>query len=448
MAYEKILVIDDERRMCSVLKAALEEEGYEVEVAFNGDQGVEKFRYEGFDLVIVDLKMPGKDGIAVLEDVKRFSPSTEVILMTAYATAQTAVEAMKKGAYDYLIKPLEMEELKLKLKHIFEKRSLEKENIELRAQLKRKYSFENIIGNSGPMQEVFGLVEKVAPSDTTVLLMGESGTGKELIAQAIHHNSPRAREPFIAVNCAALPESLLESELFGHERGAFTGAERRKLGRFELAGEGTIFLDEIAEIPPSLQVKLLRVLQAKELVRVGGTQTIKVKARIIVATNRDLEKAMREGSFREDLYYRISVFPIYLPPLRERKEDIPALVEHFLKKYGGAESHIEGQALDRLMKYPWPGNVRELENVIERALILCGGGVITEKELPPHLLNYTPSEPDILEEVLPLEEVERRLIYKALERAKGNKSQAAKLLGITRRRLYSMLERLGKDRRP
>jgi len=448
MAGERILVIDDERRMCNVLQAALEEEGYEVEVAFNGDQGVKKFQQEGFDLVIVDLKMPGKDGIAVLEDVKRLSPSTEVILMTAYATAQTAVEAMKKGAYDYLIKPLEMEELKLKIKHIFEKKSLEKENIELRAQLKRKYSFENIIGNSGPMQEVFRLVEKVAPSDTTVLLMGESGTGKELIAQAIHHNSPRAKEPFIAVNCAALPESLLESELFGHEKGAFTGADKRKLGRFELAGEGTIFLDEIAEIPPSVQVKLLRVLQAKELVRVGGTQTIKVKARIIVATNRDLEKAMREGSFREDLYYRISVFPIYLPPLRERKEDIPALVEHFLKKYGGPESRIDGRALDRLMKYSWPGNVRELENVIERALILCGGGVITEKELPSHLLHYIPSEPDIPEEVLPLEEVERRLIYKALEKAKGNKSRAAKLLGITRRKLYSMLERLEKDRRP
>jgi len=445
MTEQGILIIDNEYRMCNVLKAALEDEGYSVEIALDGDQGLQVFRQRRFEVVITDLKMPGKDGIQVLEEVKRLSPPTEVILMTAYATAQTAVEAMRKGAYDYLIKPFDFDELKLKIRHIFEKKRLEAENIGLKEQLREKFSFENIIGRSGAMQEVFRLVEKVAKGDTTVLLRGESGTGKELIAQAIHHNSPRADKPFVAVNCAALPETLLESELFGYEKGAFTGADRRKPGRFELAGEGTIFLDEIGDIPPSIQVKLLRVLQTKQMERLGGTESIPVRARVIAATNRDLEKALREGTFREDLYYRINVFPIFIPPLRERKEDIPDFVEHFTKKFAGQVVPLEPQAMEALMRYHWPGNVRELENVIERALILSGGEKIRLEDLPPHIAapHPPPAHWDIPDRGLSLEEVERNLIRKALEKAQGNKSRAAQLLGITRRRLYSMMERFG-----
>jgi len=389
--------------------------------------------------------MPGKDGLAVLEEIKRHCPSTEVIMMTAYATAQTAVEAMKKGAYDYLIKPFEIDELNLKLRQILEKKRLAQENVSLKRQLRDRYSLANIIGHSGAMQEVFRMVEKVAASDATVLIGVESGTGKELIAQAIHHLSPRAEKPFIAVHCAALPESLLESELFGHEKGAFSGADRRKLGRFELAGEGTIFLDEIGDMTLATQVKLLRVLQNREIVRLGGTETIPVRARTIAATNRDLEKALKEGKFREDLYYRINVFPIYLPPLRERKEDIPLLVEHFLKKYGAASTAMDREVMQLLMTYHWPGNVRELEHVIERALIMTGGAMITAKDLPPHIQG--PAEPivnlSIPENGLSLEEVEKELLRRALAKAGGNKSRAAQLLGITRRKLYSMLERLG-----
>ncbi|RKY73343.1 hypothetical protein DRQ00_12525, partial [candidate division KSB1 bacterium] len=284
MSIDKILVIDNESRMCQLLKTALESEGYQVEIALDGKQGMKIFAFDNFGLVITDLKMPGKDGLQVLEEVKSQSPDTDVILMTAYATAQTAVEAMKKGAYDYLIKPFDMEELKLKVRHIFEKKNLKRENIGLKQILKEKYSFENIIGSSGKMQEVFRLVEKVCTEDTTVLIRGESGTGKELIAIAIHQNSPRVNKPFVAVNCAAIPENLLESELFGYEKGAFTGADKRKLGRFELAGEGTIFLDEIGDFSPALQAKLLRVLQTRQIERLGGTESIPIKARVIAAT--------------------------------------------------------------------------------------------------------------------------------------------------------------------
>ncbi|MFQ6113298.1 MAG: sigma-54-dependent transcriptional regulator [bacterium] len=442
-----ILIIDDEPKMCKVLKFALEPEGYAVTTAENAETGLEKFAEKFFDLVVTDLKMPGKDGLFVLENVKKQSPQTEVIMMTAYATAQNAVEAMKKGAYDYLIKPFEMDELKLKVKHIIEKRRLAEENVQLKRELKDKYSLENMVGQSGVMQEVYKMVEKVAPTDATVLIHGESGTGKELVAQAIHHLSHRASEPFIAVNCGALPESLLESELFGHEKGAFTGADKMKVGRFELANGGTIFLDEIGDISPSTQIKLLRVLQNHQIERLGGTKTIQIKARTIAATNRDLEEALKSGSFREDLYYRINVFPIYLPPLRERKEDIPALVSHFLKKFGEQENAIEGPALEPLMRYHWPGNVRELENVVERALIMSGTGVVREQDLPQHIRSVSVSRGrtsiEIPDEGVSLEVVEQNLIKNALDKAGGNKTKAAKLLGITRRKLYSMMERLG-----
>ena len=450
MASKNILIIDDEPKMCKVLRFALEPDGYQVSTAGSAEEGLEKFGQDSFDLVITDLKMPGKDGLYVLGEVKKRNPQTEVIMMTAYATAQNAVEAMKKGAYDYIIKPFEMDELKLKVRHIMEKRALTEENVQLKKRLKDKYSLENMVGQSGIMQEVYKMVERVAPTDATVLIRGESGTGKELVAQAIHNLSPRASEPFIAVNCGALPENLLESELFGHEKGAFTGADRMKPGRFELAGKGTIFLDEIGDISPSTQIKLLRVLQNHQIERLGGTKTIEVKARTITATNRDLEAALQDGSFREDLYYRINVFPIYLPPLRERKEDIPDLVAHFLKRFGREEDAIEPGALELLINYRWPGNVRELENVIERALIMSTTGVIREQDLPPHVRQLATSGAtpvsttfDIPSEGLSLEQVERDLIRSALNKAGGNKSKAAKLLGITRRRLYSMMERLG-----
>lgn len=448
MSKNKILIIDNEKRMCHVLKVALEADGHQVTLAFDGDEGVDKMKKQDFDVMVTDLKMPGKDGMSVLEETKKHSPATEVIMMTAYATAQTAVEAMRKGAYDYLIKPFEIDELRLKVRQIIEKSRLAEENKDLKQRLTDKFSLENIIGQSEAMQKVYQMVEKVAPSDATVLIRGESGTGKELIANAIHQLSPRRDHPFIAVNCGALPESLLESELFGHERGAFTGAEKQKLGRFELAGAGTIFLDEIGDITPATQIKLLRVLQQKEIVRLGGQETIPIKARTIAATNRDLEEAMKLNAFREDLYYRINVFPIYIPPLRERREDIPDLIAHFLSKNKAPADKIDSATIQLLMKYHWQGNVRELENVIERSLILAGNETITPDLLPPHIRREFSMDRtlpfDIPDGGLSIEEVEKGLIHRALEKANGNKSKAAQLLGITRRRLYSMMERLGK----
>jgi len=443
-----ILIIDNEKRMCGVLKAALELEKHNVETAYDGDAGTVKFNKGEFDVVITDLKMPGKDGIAVLEEVKKIAPATEVILMTAYASAQTAVEAMRKGAYDYLIKPFEMVEMKLKVRQILEKKALAKENIDLKNKLKDKYSLDNIIGQSEAMQKVYQMVEKVAPRDATVLIRGESGTGKELIAQAIHQLSHRAGGAFVAVNCAALPETLLESELFGHEKGAFTGAEKPKRGRFELAIDGTIFLDEIGDISPATQVKLLRVLQAKEITRLGSEQTIPVDVRTIAATNRNLEDLMKQGAFREDLYYRLNVFPILLPSLRERREDIPDLVLHFLNKNDQPENKIDSQIMRALMSYHWPGNIRELENIIERMIILSGDEIITSDLLPPQFKGVISScdslSIDIPEEGISIDEVEKELINKALKKAGGNKSKAANLLGITRRKLYSMVERLNR----
>ena len=442
---EKILIVDNEKRMVGVLQAALTEAGREVLGAYDGDSALQVFEEEKPILVITDLKMEGMDGLELLRRIKEKSPQTEVILMTAYATAQTAVEAMKEGAYDYLIKPFDTEELKTKVRHIVEKKSLERENIDLKAALRSKYAFENIVGGSGRMQEVFRLVERVAPSDATVLLRGDSGTGKELIARAIHHHSPRDGKPFVVVNCAALPETLLESELFGYEKGAFTGADRSKPGHFELAGDGTIFLDEIGEMVMATQAKLLRVLQNREVLHLGGRKPIPIRARTIVATNKDLEKAMAEGSFREDLYYRINVFPIVLPPLRERREDIPDLVAFFLERSRFPNKVIEGAAVEALMAYAWPGNVRELENVIERAFILAGEREIRLEDLPPQIRDRTAASGgvEIPEGGLNIEEVEKSLIRKALSKTEGNKSRAAELLGITRRKLYSMMERLG-----
>ncbi|MEE4311558.1 MAG: sigma-54 dependent transcriptional regulator [candidate division KSB1 bacterium] len=448
MSKRKILIIDNERRMCHVLKVALETDGYEVALAFDGEEGIAKVRKGDYGVVITDLKMPNKDGLAVLSETRKVLPESEVIMMTAYASAQTAVEAMRNGAYDYLIKPFEIDELKLKVKQVFEKSRLATENLDLKKQLEDKFSIDNIIGQSEAMQKVYQMVRKVAPSDATVLIRGESGTGKELVARAIHMSSQRSEMPFVAVNCAALPETLLESELFGHDKGAFTGAEKQKPGRFELAAKGTIFLDEIGDISPATQVKLLRALQEKEMVRVGGQETLTIEARTIAATNRDLEEAMKNGAFRNDLYYRINVFPIFIPPLRERKDDIPDLILHFLTRNNAAADKINPAALKQLMKYNWHGNVRELENVVERSLILAGEEVVTPDYLPVHIRGegvYDDSLAfEIPDEGLSIEEVEKNLIHKALHKAGGNKSKAAKLLGITRRRLYSMMERFEK----
>lgn len=443
MKSAKLLIVDDEKRMCAILREALASPDLAVTTAESGEAAWAALDLEHFDIVISDIKMTGMSGIDLLKRIKDLAPETQVLLMTAYADARTAVEAMKGGAYDYIIKPFEIEELRLKIRNILDAHQLRTENRDLRSQLGERFSLDNMVGRSAAMQNVYGLVEKVAPTDATVLIRGESGTGKELIAQAIHRLSRRRDEPFVAVNCSALPETLLESELFGHERGAFTGAERQKLGRFELAGAGTIFLDEIGELSPATQVKLLRVLQQREFVRLGGTATLQMQARILAATNRDLETAVQQGAFREDLYYRINVFPVQLPPLRERSEDIAELVAHFLQRRKADVASVEAAALDLLLAYGWPGNVRELENVIERALILSGGVAITAADLPPQVRGAAAGGSSLRTDAsaLPtLEEMERRLIDRALERAQGNKSVAARLLGITRRQLYSRLE--------
>ncbi len=441
----KLLIIDDERRMCVVLKTALENDELAVTTANSGEAAMAAMEVDSFDVIISDIKMPGISGMDVLERVKTTSPETEVLLMTAYADAQTAVNAMKMGAYDYIIKPFEIDELRHKVKNILEKSDLKTENRVLKKKLKKRYSLENMIGKSGAMQKVYELVDKVAASDATVLVRGESGTGKELVAQAIHNLSRRKDEPFLPVNCSALPETLLESELFGYEKGAFTGADKQKPGMFEIAGSGSIFLDEIGDMTLTTQVKLLRVLQSHEIIRLGGDKTIPIDARTIAATNRNLEEALKEKSFREDLYYRINVFPIFLPPLRDRKEDIPDLVAHFLEQQNAAPDAIESRALQLLMKYSWPGNVRELENVIERSLIMAGNEVIRVENLPPHIRGEAemPIAQDLNDDdLLPIDEMERRMIQKALTKSDGNKTKAAQMLGITRRQLYSMMERL------
>lgn len=436
----KILVVEDEPKMAFLLEAELNDAGHRATSVTDGREAVRRVEREHFDIVITDLRMEGMDGIEVLERVKGLDPQTEVVLITAYATAQTAVEAMKKGAYDYIIKPFDIEELKLLVKKIEEKQGLLYENALLQEKARREGLL--VGGRSPAMRKVLELIDKVAPTDATVLVLGESGTGKELVARRIHHTSPRRDKPLVAVHCATFPENLLESELFGYERGAFTGATRRKVGHFEYADGGTIFLDEVGELPASVQAKLLRFLQERQFTRLGGVEPVRVDVRVIAATNRDLEREVREGRFREDLFYRLNVFPIELPPLRERKEDIPLLVEHFLRQRNRPPDVVSPEAMEALLAYDWPGNVRELENVIERALILAGEGRIT-----PDLLPFGRPKPgakvELPDEGVNLEEVERELITQALEKAGWNKAKAAKLLGITRRRLYSRMEALG-----
>jgi len=439
---ETILIVDDEKNYPPVLGAILEEEGYETLAANSGPEALEVLKNADVDLVLTDMKMPGMDGIELMERVKRLDPDLPVIMMTAHGTVEKAVEAMEKGAFSYILKPFDNERMTLYVKKACSLYRIIKENRRLKSDMAHRYGFGNLIGKSKAIRRVFEMIEKVSPTTATILIEGESGTGKELVARAIHYNSPRREDPFIAVNCSALAESLLESELFGHEKGAFTGAASMKKGRFELADTGTLFLDEIGELSQNLQVKLLRVLQEKTFERVGGTRPIPVDIRLIVATNKHLKEEVAEGRFREDLFFRLNVIPIGIPPLRERREDISLLVDHFIKKYA-PERRIEPPVtgidpeVGRLFyEYAWPGNVRELENVIERAMILCPTGTIRVADLPIEfrsgmdqmdVMDAIPADAR-LEETLDL--VERKMLERALKRCDNIQSSAADLLGI------------------
>ncbi|SHI23962.1 sigma-54-dependent transcriptional regulator [Desulfosporosinus lacus] len=445
----RVLVADDEANMRWVLERALSKVGYDVETAEDGKIAIDRALEERPDLVLVDLKMPKMDGLSVLRTLKEHYPDLMVVMMTAHGSTATAVEAMKAGAHDYLMKPFDIDELLITVAKAFEVESLREQVDYLKGEVQS--SGWQLVGNSEAMKAVKHLVERVALTPATVLIEGESGTGKELVAHAIHTLSPRVNGPFIRVNCAALTETLLESELFGHEKGAFTGAHARKTGRFELADGGTLFLDEIGELSFNVQAKLLRVLQERTFERVGGEKTIKVDVRIITATNRNLLKEAQEGRFREDLYYRLSVFPISIPPLRERREDIPYLADHFLKKlrsYGQTKT-LNSEVLTQLMEYDWPGNVRELENVVERMVIISQGAVIEADGLT---VFSTPSKEEKCPEafVLPpegvsLEELEKSFLQQAMEQTGGNQSQAAKRLGLSRHAFLYRLEKYGID---
>jgi DNA-binding NtrC family response regulator len=450
---DRILVVDDERRQRDILQMILEAEGYETTTASNGRQALVALASSPAEVVLTDLKMPDMTGIELLSALGEkgaLPPGAAfpcVILMTAHGTIDSAVEAMRKGAFDYLTKPLEKDELLLVVRRATERSHLVRENRMLHEQLRDRFRLENIVGAHGSMQDVFRIVHKVAASTSTVLIYGESGTGKELVAKALHQESDRRSRPFFAVNVAALPESILEAELFGYEKGAFTGAEARKIGLIEQATGSTLFLDEVGDLKPHLQVKLLRALQEREIMRVGGTERIKIDVRIVAATNLDVERAVREGRFREDLYYRLNVIAIVLPPLRERRTDIPLLVEFFLQKSaGGARREVSAEALKLLTSYDWPGNVRELESVIERALLLGEGDRILPADLPAGVREGAtrrgPVDLEIPDGGIDLEELERSLIRKALAKSSGNVTRAARLLGLSRRTLQYRLEKL------
>jgi DNA-binding NtrC family response regulator len=451
---KRVLLIDDEARVRTSLKMVLEP-NYEILQAADAQEGLDTFRKEGPDLVLLDVILPGTDGLAVLETLRAESRMTPVIMLTGTKSVKTAVDAMKLGAADYLSKPFDVEELRIVVDRALSSQALEREVKQLRAQVVQRYAFHNLIGKSQGMQEIYAKIEQVADSRTTVLITGESGTGKELVAKALHYNSGRHERPFIALNCAALPETLIESELFGHEKGSFTDATARRVGQFELANTGTLFLDEIGDLSAMTQAKLLRVLQEREFTRIGGVQSIKVDVRIVAATNRNLEDMVRKGQFREDLYYRINVISLFLPPLRERGEDIPLLAKHFLAKRVEEEKrpHIEfgKEALEVLTRYPWPGNVREMENIIEQAFIWSQNcPQITQEHLPTILKSDSRSSSlrdDTLAGRMSLEkavmEFEREIILDALKRTNYVQTHAANLLGISRRMLKYRMDTLG-----
>jgi DNA-binding NtrC family response regulator len=454
----RILVVDDEMIVCESCKRILEEEGYEVEAALSGKEAFDKMKANPFDIVITDLKMPGIDGMEVLKTFRKEYPDSIIIMITGFSTVETAVEAMKLGAFDYIPKPFTPDEVSIVVKRAIEKKSLMTENVYLRQELQEKYGFHNIVGKSKKMQEIYRIIAKVATTDSTVLIYGQSGTGKELIARAIHFNSPRGEKQFVPVDCAVLSENLLESELFGHVRGSFTGAVTTKPGLFEVADGGTVFLDEVGNISLSIQAKLLRVLQEREFTPVGGTKAKKVDIRLIAATNKELEKMIKEETFREDLYYRLNIVPIYLPPLRERQEDIPILAVHFLKKYaeemGKTIKGYTSEAMEKLMRYPWPGNVRELENVVERTVVMIDDEMVRvghlilpgqqEKEI---LENQIPMTSDELKEIKKqvrekaVEEIEKAFVLNALERHQWNVTRAAEEVGMLRPNFQALMRK-------
>jgi DNA-binding NtrC family response regulator len=436
-----ILIIDDEPKMNNILKRTLAKDGYEVLVTEDPEEGLRILERTLVQVILCDLKMPKLSGIQVLERAREMQKEADFIMMTAYASVQTAVESMKKGAFDYIIKPFPIDELKMLLRRVLETKSLKEENVILKELVRERFCFENIVAASEAMKQVIERAAKVAPTNSSVLLRGESGTGKEILAKAIHNASQRREKPLIIVNCSAIPETLLESELFGHTKGAFTGAIETRKGLFEAGDKGTIFLDEIGDISPALQVKLLRVLQEGEYQRVGDPSPRRVDVRIVSATNQDLERAVAKGTFRQDLYYRLNVVPIYIPPLRERREDIPPLIEYFVKRYADAPGAVEfdREALDVLLAYDWPGNIRELENAVEHAVVMCDGRTIRLNDLPLALQNFHARQhfPESLVafDHLTLEEMEKRSILNALKKTGVNYTRAARLLGITRRTL-------------
>jgi len=454
MGAYKVLVVDDEKQDRDFLSRVLSEAGYEVNSASCAKDALLMLSQDLFHCVLTDLYMPDVDGLEVIRYIVKHKLDCIGIIYTGYGSVKTAVEAMRIGAFDYITKPFKPEEILVVVEKAIDYLNLQKENIQLKEQLRTRYRFDNIVGTSDSMMRVFNLIEKVADTEATVLILGESGTGKELVARAIHYNSSRSQHPFVPVNCGAIPEELLESELFGHEKGAFTGAFRMRLGRFELAQGGSIFLDEISEMSPNLQVKLLRVLQEREFERVGGVKSIKADVRIIAATNRDLDEEVEEGRFREDLYYRLNVIPINLPPLRERIEDIALLVKYFIEKYREGSARIKEfskSTLDMLMRYKWPGNVRELENLVERISILCDNPVVELKDLPEKILSHTLGISSVIPQMqLPedgidlsstVSEFEKSIIIQALNRSNWVKNRAAKLLNLNRTTLVEKIKK-------
>ena len=456
---DRLLVVDDEPSMREFLEIMLSQEGYQVTLASSGEEGFKAYRQEEPDLVLTDVKMPGMSGLELIKEIHSIDPAIPIIAITAYACADDAMRAVRAGAYDYLSKPFQIDDLRVIIRNALETRRLRKENLELRQSVGQQHRFGDIVGRSPQIEDIFSLISRVAPSKASVLIVGESGTGKELVARAIHRNSTRVDRPFVPVNCTAIPESLLESELFGHLKGSFTGAVANKPGLVETAHTGTLFLDEVGDIPPSVQAKLLRFLQEREFRRVGGTEDKKVDVRVLAATNKKLEKEMETGSFREDLYYRLNVIRIRIPALREREEDIPLLIEHFLRKFAKEQGKnikkVSSLALRILCNYQYPGNVRELENVIERCVTLEESDQLTADNLPPKLLegrvppSATLGEMDIPPDGIDLnrtmENFERKLIGRAVEITGGNRSRAASLLGISFRSLRYRLLKLGMD---
>jgi len=448
----RILVVEDEEDMQFTLKEALGRRGYEVEVAGDAPEGLEKLKRSSFELILLDVKLPGTmDGISALPKIREIDPTAVVIVMTAFGSRRLAMDAIKAGAYDYFTKPFRMEEMYVVIERALEKRQLQKDLQALERRLSQQYDFKNIIGNSDSMREVFEVIQKITDTDVTVLISGESGTGKELIAEAVHYHSVRKDKPFVKLNCVAIPDGLLESELFGHEKGAFTGALERRIGKFELANKGTIFLDEIGDMSLTTQAKILRVLQEREFERVGGAETISIDTRVIAATNRDLLKAVEEKKFREDLYFRLNVVTIYVPPLRERRDDIPLLVEHFIRTASSSFQRnvgsISTEALAFLMNYSWPGNVRELQNYIERAIVLSDEPVIQPSSLPPQVTQREEGEPTevktgesrSLKDVM--NDLEMQIVKDALSKTNGVQVRAADLLGITERSLWHLVKK-------